>query len=252
MSNNYYRVLMLATATLLSSCSNITIIKKPIAFDEQRTQLTLQYLKERHGIDTVNINIDPKIIVIHYTVIPTLEGTMKAFQSPTLPSSRAGISSASQLNVSAQFVVDRDGTIYQILPAETTFARHVIGLNYAAIGVENVADGDANPLTAAQLKANVNLVRYLKGKYQGIEYLIGHQEYNLFRDHELWKETDPGYRTEKSDPGIQFMQEIRIQVEDLGLKGPPTWGGLRHLTGFHVAIAARRASYGRGIPRKYT
>lgn len=224
MSNNYYRVLMLTTATLLSSCSNITIVKKPVTFDEQRTNLSLQYLKERHGIDTGQINIDPKMIVIHYTVIPTLEGTIRAFQAPTLPSARAGISSASQLNVSAQFVVDRDGTIYQILPDETTFARHTIGLNYAAIGVENVGDGDALPLTAAQLEANVNLVRYLKGQYQGIEYLIGHQEYNLFRGHELWKETDPGYRTEKSDPGIQFMEDIRNQLKNLDLKGPPTPG----------------------------
>ena len=216
------KILLLTTAIQLSGCSGITIVKKPVTFDEQRTQLSLQYLKERHGITTDQINIDPKMIVIHYTVIPTLEGTIKAFKSPMLPSSRAGISSASQLNVSAQFVVDRDGTIYQILPDETTFARHTIGLNYAAIGVENVGDGDALPLTAAQLEANVNLVRYLKGKYQGIEYLIGHQEYNLFEGHELWKETDPGYRTEKNDPGIQFMSAIRSQVKDLGLNGPPT------------------------------
>jgi N-acetyl-anhydromuramyl-L-alanine amidase AmpD len=216
---------MLTTATMLSSCSNITIVKKPVTFDEKRTALSLQYLKERHGIDTDQITIDPKLIVLHFTVIPTLAGTMRVFESPTLPSSRVAISSASQLNVSAQFVVDRDGAIYQILPDETTFARHVIGLNYAAIGVENVGDGDANPLTAAQLEANVNLVRYLKGKYPGIEYLIGHQEYNLFREHELWKETDPGYRTEKSDPGIQFMEDIRNQVNDLNLKGPPTAGG---------------------------
>ena len=225
MKYNYNRIFILATTIILSACDNITIVKKPVTFDEQRTQLSLQYLKERHGIDTDQIDISPKMIVIHYTVIPTLEGTMRAFESPTLPSSRVGISSASQLNVSAQFVVDRDGTIYQVLPNETTFARHTIGLNYAAIGIENVGDGDTNPLTAAQLNANIKLIRYLKGKYQDIEYLIGHQEYNLFRDHDLWKETDPGYRTEKSDPGIQFMENIRSDVEDLSLKGPPTPGG---------------------------
>lgn len=213
---------MLSTTILLGGCDKITIVKKPVTFDEQRTQLSLQYLKERHGIDTDQINIDPKMIVIHYTVIPTLKGTMRAFQAATLPASRTGISSASQLNVSSQFVVDRDGTIYQILPAETTFARHTIGLNYAAIGVENVGDSDTNPLTAAQLEANIELIRYLKNKYQGIEYLIGHQEYNSFRDHELWKETDPGYRTEKSDPGVQFMEDIRNDVEDLNLQGPPS------------------------------
>lgn len=224
MSNNYYRVLILTVAILLGSCSDITIVKKPVTFDQQRTELSLQYLKERHGIDTDQINIDPRMIVIHYTVIPTLDKTMNALQSPTLQSSRAGISSASQLNVSSQFVVDRDGTIYQILPEETTFARHVIGLNYTAIGFENVGDGDSLPLTTAQLEANVKLIRYLKGKYPDIEYLIGHQEYNLFRGHELWKETDPGYRTEKSDPGVQFMEDVRSQVEDLDLQGPPPEG----------------------------
>ena len=216
-------LLTLTITIVLSGCNsdNIAIIKKPVTFDEQRTTLSLQYLKERYGIDTDQINIDPKMIVIHYTAIPTLEGTIKAFQASTLPSSRAAIISASQLNVSSQFVVDRDGTVFQLLPDETTFARHVIGLNYAAIGVENVGDGDTHPLTAAQLVANIKLIRYLKGKYLGIEYLIGHQEHNLFRGHALWKETDPDYRVEKVDPGVQFLGAIRSRVKDLNLKGPP-------------------------------
>jgi len=216
-------LLTLTIAIVLRACDSdsIAIIKEPVTFNEQRTTLSLQYLKERHGIDTDQINIDPKMIVIHYTAIPTLEGTINAFQASTLPSSRVAITSASRLNVSSQFVVDRNGSIYQILPDETTFARHVIGLNYAAIGVENVGDDDTHPLTAAQLKANIQLIRYLKGKYQGIEYLIGHQEHNLFRGHDLWKETDPDYRVEKVDPGVQFLDAIRRRVEDLNLKGPP-------------------------------
>jgi len=135
-------VTLVCTCMFLSSCSHLNIVKKPVTFDEQRTQLSLQYLKQRHGIDTNNINIDPKMVVVHYTVIPTLEGTFRAFLKPTLPSSRVAITSASSLNVSSQFVIDRDGTIYQILPEETTFARHVIGLNYTAIGIENVGDQD--------------------------------------------------------------------------------------------------------------
>ena len=207
---------------LLSSCSNINIIKKPVTFDDTRKKLSLEYLQQRHGIDTNDINIDPKMIVVHYTVVPTLEGTIRVFQSPTLSSRRTAIKGASQLNVSSQFVVDRDGSIYQILPEETTFGRHVIGLNYCAFGIENVGDAKDNPLTEAQLRANVALIKYLKNKYQDIEYLIGHQEYNLFRGHELWKETDPGYRTEKSDPGIAFMKQIREKVKSLKLKGPPS------------------------------
>ncbi len=220
MKINYYlsnAILVL----LLSSCSSFNIIKKPVTFDQQRTQLSLQYLKERHGIETDQLNIDPKMIVVHYTVAPTLESTMDIFQNSQLASSRTQITGASSLNVSAQFVVDRDGTVYQILPDETTFARHVIGLNYCALGIENVGDAKDNPLTAAQLQANIDLITYLKKKYDGIEYLIGHQEYNLFRSHALWKETDPNYRTEKSDPGEQFMKKLRNNLTALDLNGPP-------------------------------
>lgn len=220
MKINYYLSTVILVL-LLSSCSSFTIVKKPVTFNKQRVQLSLQYLKERHGIETKQLNIDPKMIVVHYTVAPTLESTMNVFQNPQLASYRTQITGASSLNVSAQFVVDRDGTVYQILPDETTFARHVIGLNYCALGIENVGDAKENPLTAAQLQANINLITYLKKKYDGIEYLIGHQEYNLFRSHALWKETDPNYRTEKSDPGEQFMKKLREDLKALDLKGPP-------------------------------
>jgi len=54
------------------------------------------------------------------------------------------------LNVSAHFLVDRDGTIYQLMP-ETRMARHAIGVNHLAIGVENVGDERKWPLTEAQM-----------------------------------------------------------------------------------------------------
>ena len=83
---------------------------------------------------------------------------------------------------------------------ETTMARHVIGLNHAAIGIENVGGTEAMPLTKAQIKSNIRLVKYLSKKYP-IDYLIGHYEYANFEGHELWLEKDDGYRTEKTDPG---------------------------------------------------
>ena len=231
------KVLPILIVLLLTACSykhdykhdyknnynnrSIEIIKKPVSFDAQREQLSLDYLKNRHGIETNSVDIEPKMIVVHYTVIPTLEKTLQVFDNATLPSSRTAITGASQLNVSSQFVIDQDGSIYQILPKETTFARHVIGLNYCAIGIENIGDATDTPLTKSQLDANVALITYLKNKYQGIDYLIGHQEYNNFRSHALWKESDANYRTEKTDPGIEFMNNIRAEVKKLKLLGPP-------------------------------
>jgi hypothetical protein len=74
--------------------------------------------------------------------------------------------------------------------------------------------------TVKQLKANENLVRYLKSKYP-IEYVIGHYEYKQFIGINLWKESDPGYLTEKTDPGKSFMKRIRNRLKDLNLKGAP-------------------------------
>lgn len=197
----------------------IKIVDKPVIFDERRKELSLEYMKTRYDIEKETPTIDPKIIVVHYTVIPTFEKTFQVFDKSEIPQSRDQIKGASQLNVSAQFVVDRDGTIYRLMP-ETTFARHVIGLNHCAIGIENVGDGKDNPLTKAQLKANANLVKYLKEKYE-IEYLIGHYEYKAFQNHPLWKEKDKSYRTVKDDPGKDFMKALRKKVKKLDINPAP-------------------------------
>jgi hypothetical protein len=186
---------------------DLVIIQKPIIFDEKRKALTLQYMQERYGIVQDEPIIEPKMVVVHWTVIPTFEQTFAAFNPSELPAARDGIRAGGNLNVSSQFVIDRDGTVYQLMP-ETTMARHTIGLNYTAIGIENIADGNSLPMTEAQLQANTKLITYLAGKYP-IEYVIGHSEYHRFRDTDWWKETDANYFTEKNDPDIAFMNRLR-------------------------------------------
>jgi beta-N-acetylhexosaminidase len=195
------------------------IIQKPIVFTEHRKQMTKEYIKQHYALDVKNINITPKMIVLHWTAVMSFEDSYKRLYQEELFTDRKDIASASLLNVSAHFLVDRDGTIYQLMP-DNWMARHVIGLNYSTIGVENVG-GEANEkedLTPAQVKANIALVRYLKMKYPSITYLIGHHEYREFEATSLWLEKDKGYRTAKVDPGDKFINSVRIQVKDLGLK----------------------------------
>lgn len=204
---------------LLQGCgTKFEIIDKPITFDEERKTLTLQYLSDRYGLEQTEPTINPKIIVLHWTVIPTFEESFDTFNPATLPS-RPDIKAASALNVSSQFMVDRDGAIYRLLP-ETTMARHVIGLNHCAIGVENVGGTEDLPLTEAQVKANIWLVNYLANIYD-IEYLIGHYEYTNFEGHELWLEKDEGYRTEKTDPGEGFMKKVRNATKEHNFNSLP-------------------------------
>lgn len=201
------------------------IVGKFIEYGPERQRLTIQYRKAHQDPKADSIQIVPRMVVLHYTVIPTFDATWKYFNSVHAETARAALSGAGDVNVSAQFLVDRDGTIYRLMP-ETEMARHCIGLNHVSIGVENVGDGDKLPLTPEQVESNARLVRYLAGKFK-IEYLIGHQEYRRMEKAKfadgtpVFLELDPQYRNQKQDPGDEFMKKVREKVADLKLAGPP-------------------------------
>jgi len=205
---------------ILSSCNTLHIIDKPITYDQERKQLSLEYLENRYGIIKNEPSIEPRMIVVHWTAIPDFEKSFNAFKQSKLPNSRPDITDASALNVSAQFLVDQDGKIYRLLP-ETAMARHVIGLNHCAIGIENVGGTSDMPLTQKQLKSNIKLIKYLKEKFPNIDYVIGHFEYTRFEEHPLWLEIDKGYRTEKTDPGKDFIDTIRKSTVNLNWEPVP-------------------------------
>lgn len=194
------------------------LIQKPIVFNSLRKTLSIEYLEKHHGIIQQTASIEPVMIVLHYTAGGTLLSNYNYFNRVEIEKERALNHKVSLLNVSAHFLVDRDGTIYQLLP-ETTFARHTIGLNYCAIGVENVGGPD-NPLTKKQMLANVALVKYLTKKHK-IEYLIGHSEYLKFKTSPLWKEQDKSYITHRGDPGNDFMKNVRAGLGNLNLNYSP-------------------------------
>jgi len=198
------------------------IIDKPIEFGPERIAMTKEYIKSHYGMNVENIEITPKIILLHWTAEMDFDRSFKRLQPEKLLSDRKDIVKASALNVSSQFMVARDGTIYRLMP-ENWMARHVIGLNYSSIGIENIGgkDNKIDDLTPAQRQANIDLVLYLKAKYPSIEYLVGHHEYKQMESTSLWLEKDKGYRTVKSDPGEKFMSDIRDGVKCLELKAPP-------------------------------
>lgn len=198
------------------------VVERPISFSPKRMKATADYIKAHYGEDRPDGRILPRMVVLHWTGSDSLEGDFNTFDRETLPGARADIAGGGDLNVSAHFLVGKDGKILRLMPEER-MARHVIGLNLEAIGIENVGGtGDRPTLTPEQAAANAWLVRDLKDRYPAIEYLIGHHEYRAFEGSPLWKEKDAGYRTTKSDPGDQFMADVRARVADLGLKSAPT------------------------------
>ena len=240
--------LLLGLSILAASCTSLRSVRKrgpdinhslKIEYTPYRIQLLKEYAEAHYShyyLETSGspewpgIEIDPKVIVLHYTAVPTLEKTMDVFAPDTLQG-RAYLNQSGKANVGVQFLVDRDGSIYQITP-DNYFNRHCIGLNHCAIGFENIGTADISEaallgetpegthLTLHQVKANIALVRHLKKKYPGIEILIGHQEYRQLEDpshpgHQYFHENDPDYRTKKSDPGENFMKAVRDGLQDM-------------------------------------
>ncbi len=206
--------------TALAAADEPKIVDTPVDYGQERIDLTVAYRKAHQSPDAADQKITPRAIVIHYTGGHSRKATFAYFNRLRIEAGRKKQADAGEVNVSAHFLVDRDGTIYRLVP-EDWMARHCIGLNHLAIGVENVGDGDAYPLTDAQLAADAALVRYLVAQHPTITHLLGHHEYRRMEGHAYWLELDPGYRNLKPDPGARFMKRLRAAVADLKLAEPP-------------------------------
>lgn len=175
-----------------------------------KLSLMSEYSQKHYGYPNYSL-VNPQIIVVHSTETKNLQIALNVFQNDYLIG-RADIDSGGNVNVGTHFLIDTNGTIYASTPLEY-MARHTIGLNYTAIGIENI--GFAGQLTKEQLNSNIKLIKYLKNHYKSIKYVIGHYEYrdtNAAHYH-LFREIDPTYRfTIKTDPGYDFMQEIKQRI----------------------------------------
>ena len=189
----------------------------PITWTGERERLMLEYRRVHSDPDATDLVIAPRMVVLHYTAGGSAAATKRYFDRTRIEGSRAKLAKGGAVNVSAHFLVDRDGTIHRLQP-ETRMARHCIGLNHVAIGVENVGDGDRWPLTEAQVEANAALIRDLATRHD-ITHVIGHHEAGAMKGHPYFVELVPGYRNVKPDPGDAFMTAVRDRLADLSFRG---------------------------------
>lgn len=173
--------------------------------------LIKKYTKENYGKSAIYMR-SPQVLVIHSTATATLETALNVFNSDTLHG-RDDIELGGRVNVSIHFIIDRNGTIYSFTPLPF-ITRHVIGLNYTAIGIENI--GFPNDLTKKQLDANIKLINYLTDNIKSIKYIIGHFESNNenLKHYSLIKTKDNNYKTKKRyDPSFEFLETVRNNIK---------------------------------------
>jgi len=148
-----------------------TIVWKPIPFGAARKAETATYARRHYGIDTWRLR-GPHVIVEHYTATNSLASTLATFAADTPDAELHELP-----GTCAHFVIDRNGTIYQLV-ALTTMCRHTVGLNYTAIGIEHVGTSDAEILdNPRQLAASLRLTVWLMARYRiQLRNVIGHNE----------------------------------------------------------------------------
>jgi beta-N-acetylhexosaminidase len=164
-------MLAVLAATLAAAAPMPAVVQKPIPFGAKRKLQMAAYARRHYGIDSYRLR-DPKVIVEHYTVTSTFQQTFNTF-APDNPDPEL----KELPGTCAHYVIDRDGTIYQLVP-RSIMCRHTVGLNYTAIGIEHVGFSDREILrNAKQFAASLRLTRWLRCRYGiGVNNVIGHSE----------------------------------------------------------------------------
>src|SRR3954465_14660731 len=129
------------------------------------------YARRHYGINSYALT-KPTVIVEHVAVAASAAATRSTFvpdrRDPELHELPGPC---------PHFVVDRDGTIDQLVSLEV-MCRHTVGLNYTAIGIEHAGFRDGDVLgNRRQLEASLRLTGWLKCRYGiRLQNVIGHNE----------------------------------------------------------------------------
>lgn len=195
------------------------IVERLIPFPQRRKTEMAAYAERHYGIDSWRL-IDPKVIVEHYTANESFSATWNTFANDSPDPGLGGLPGDC-----AHFVIDTDGTIYQLVSLGT-MCRHTVGLNYTAFGIEHVGTSDAQILAdPRQLHASLWLTLWLMQRYHiRLANVIGHNESLTSPYH---RELDPAWRCQthldwnRADMTVYRADLLRL-ARTYGLAiGPP-------------------------------
>jgi N-acetylmuramoyl-L-alanine amidase len=148
-----------------------TIRQWPIPYGSSRKREMAAYSLRHYGEDTYRLR-NPKVIVEHYTETETAIAAYNTF-APDVPDNEFH----ELPNTCAHFLVEPSGRIDELVSLSLR-CRHTTGLNWTAIGIENVGLSDQQILgDHRQLAASLALTRWLRCRFHiALGNVIGHNE----------------------------------------------------------------------------
>jgi N-acetylmuramoyl-L-alanine amidase len=160
-----------ATMSLARAVAPPRVVRKPIPFGRDRKEQMRAYARRHYGIDDYRLR-RPRVIVQHYTASNSFDSAYNTFAS-----NQPDVELNELPGVCTHYIVDRDGTVYRLVPT-SIMCRHTVGLNYTAIGIEHVGTSDGQVMgNRRQRRASLRLTRSLQGRYFiRTRNVIGHNE----------------------------------------------------------------------------
>ncbi|HEY7478083.1 MAG TPA: peptidoglycan recognition family protein [Actinomycetota bacterium] len=192
---------------------------RPIPYGARRKRQMAAYSQRHYGQHTWRLR-SPQAVVEHYTTGTRWQSAWNWFASNTRHNGE-------RPGTCAHFLIDRDGTIRQLVPLWVR-CRHAVGMNHLSIGIEHVGTSDRMVLdNPRQMRASLRLTRWLMARFGvGIGNVIGHRE---TLESPLRYELDPDWRClVHADFPHRAMREYRTRLRVvLARRGVPAGRGPR-------------------------
>jgi N-acetylmuramoyl-L-alanine amidase len=149
---------------------------KKIPFGAKRKRQMAAYSRRHYGERTYELT-DPKVVVQHYTAGTSFDSAWNHFAAN-------GTHLGEKPGVCAHFLIDTDGTVYQLVNLAIR-CRHAIGMNWTAIGIEHVGTNARGILdNRRMMRASLRLTAWLMLRYGiNVGNVIGHAEILQSRYH---------------------------------------------------------------------
>jgi len=211
-----------AATARVDGAARPTIVWKPILFGAKRKAEMAAYSKRHYGEASWKLE-NPQVIVEHYTASNSFESAWSTFSHDVADGELHELP-----GVCAHFIVDQDGTIYQLVSLKVR-CRHTVGLNYTAIGIEHVGTSDGQVLgNRRQLAASLALTEWLMDRFGiSVGNVIGHNE---SRESPFHKELYAAWRCQThGDFAHASMETYRAKLKKLAKQDgvpigpPPRW-----------------------------
>jgi hypothetical protein len=201
-----------ATRSGVRTVTRPPIVWKPVPFGAKRKAEMAAYCKRHYGERSYRLK--PKLVVLHFTGGGDWRATWNYFANDVADPEFHELPGPA-----AHFIVDKDGTIYQLVGTSLR-SRHTYGLNHVAVGIEFVQEAGSSATWAdrqilarkAQITAGLRLVRWLQVKYDiRTARVIGHA---MATQSKLYKDL-LGRSTSHGDWQYVDVKEFRVRLKRL-------------------------------------